>query len=126
MTILIRFEVTPTKGRPEQLVGHAQFLNTGNVPVSFIPVQLESPSLALEIVNSQGDPVPLPPPPVPDPLSPPIDLAPTESYLADYPGFLPSWTPPGEYRVRARFRGDPDPPVSGAVASDWTALTVIA
>lgn len=67
MTIHIQFEVTPTTGRPEELVGHAHFLNQGDAPVSFIPVQLKSASLALEMVDREGHPVLLPPPPVPDP-----------------------------------------------------------
>ena len=123
MTIHVQFDVTPTRGRPEELIGHARFLNRGDTPVSFIPIQLDSASLALEIVDSGGDPVPLPPPPVPDPSTPTAELAPNESYQTDYPGFLPAWSPPGEYRVRVRLTGIQS---DGGPASDWIPLTVIA
>lgn len=126
MTIHIQFEVTPTKGRPEQLVGHAHFLNQGDAPVSFIPVQLKSASLALEIVDREGHPVLLPPPPVPDPSAPTVNLAPNESYLVDYPHFLPSWTQPGEYRLQAQLTGVAGPDPDTASASDWMAVTVTA
>ena len=41
-------------------------------PVSVIPIQPESASLALEIVDQEHQ-MPLPPPPVPDPSSPVIE-----------------------------------------------------
>ncbi len=120
MTIHIRFEVTPTEGRAEALAGRAEFFNGGDAPVSFLPMQVESASLALEIVDDSGSPVPLPPPPVPDPAAVPVDLAPGHTYEVTYPGVLPAWTEPGRYRARARLAADE------AAVSEWVDLTLVA
>jgi hypothetical protein len=114
VTIEIRFEVTPAEGRADEFVGRAEFTNTGDVAVAVMAMQLESASLALEIDDAEGNPVPLPPPPVPDPSARPVELAPGEARQVTYPGFLPVWTEPGRYRVRARLVGE-EPAVSASV-----------
>lgn len=124
MTVHINFDVSATEGCPEALAGHAQFVNDGDVSVTFLPMQVESPSLAMEILDSKGCPVRLPPPPIPDPSARPIELAPGAIHQVDYPSFLPSWTEPGQYRVRARFVVAGQEP-GAAVLSDWIDITVL-
>jgi hypothetical protein len=119
MTVHIRFEVEPAEGPSEDLRGRAKFVNEGATPVAFLPMQFESASLALEIVDDNGDSVPLPPPPVPDPTARPLELDPGQTYEVAYPGFLPDWIEPGHYRVRARFAGR-EPAVS-----EWFDVTVV-
>jgi hypothetical protein len=123
MTVHVTFEVSPAKGRPELLVGRARFVNAGEETISFLPTQVESPSLALEIVDSQGRLVSLPPPPIPDPSARPFKLAPGASYEATYAGLLPSWTEAGRYRGRARLAGATGQ--GGAAHSDWSDITVV-
>lgn len=118
MTVEVRFEVAPPEGRPEELVGRARFTNVGDGPVAVMSMQLESSSLALEIVDDGGDSVPLPPPPVPDPTAEPVQLAPGQEREFTYAGFLPPWTEPGRYRVRARLAGHE------ASASEWVQVAV--
>ena len=118
MVVRICFEMTPPKGRAESIRGRAKFQNEGEAPVALYPMLVESPSLALEIVDVEGRPVPLPPPPVPDPSAQPVELAPGESYDVEYPGVFPAWTKPGRYRVRARLIGKAE--------SEWVELTVVA
>jgi hypothetical protein len=120
----IRFEVTPNEGVHQELAGRAQFINTGEATIAFLPIHVESPSLALEIEDGRGDPVLLPPPPVPDPSAQPFELAPGASYEATYLGFLPPWTQPGPYRVRARLVGVIGR--GGVAESDWSEITVLA
>lgn len=64
---------------------------------------LSSPSLALELADERGEPVYLPPPPVPPAEVPLAPLAPGEWITVDFAGFLPAWTPPGRYRARFRY-----------------------
>ena len=116
----LTFEVSPAAGRPEELTGRAVFVNEGDEEVLVMAMQLESPSLALEVVDEAGAPVPLPPPPVPDPAAEQVSIGPGDAYDVTYPGFLPTWTEPGRYRVRARV-------VDGDTAvSDWVEVTVCA
>lgn len=56
----LTFEASPAAGRPEELTGRAVFVNEGDEEVSVMAMQLESPSLALEVVDEAGAPVPLP------------------------------------------------------------------
>jgi hypothetical protein len=114
----IAFEVRPTVGRPEELVGRAAFVRVGDAPLRVPRMQLESASLALQIIDGDGRPVPLPPPPIPDPAAAPVELGPGDSYDVEYRGFLPSWIAPGSYRVRARLAGD-EP-----ATSQWVDVTV--
>lgn len=118
MPVHIRFDVSPTEGLPEVIVGHATFVNQGDGPIAVLPIQMDSASLALEIRDGGGDPVGLPPPPVPNPEARPIELTPGAVYEVEYPGFMPQWTEPGRYQARARL-------VGADAHSDWVGLVVI-
>lgn len=119
MPVHIRFDVSPTEGLPEAMVGQAIFVNQGDGPIAVLPIQMDSASLALEIRDDAGNPVGLPPPPVPDPEARHMELAPGAAYEVDYPGFMPQWTAPGRYRARARL-------VGADAHSDWIELVVVA
>ena len=67
-------------------MAHGAMINTGS---SAVLVPLGSPSLALQIVDADGAPVPLPPPSVPRADWPVATLAPGEHYSVEYPAFLP-------------------------------------
>ncbi len=115
VAVAIEFHVTPAVGRPGEIIGRASFANRGRQGVELMSLLVESPSLALEVVADSGEPVPLPPPPVPDPAALPAVLRPGQVLDAEYPGFLPAWTPPGSYRVRARLHD---------ARSQWVGVTV--
>ncbi len=121
MTVHISFDVAPAAGRPEVLVGHARFVNDGPGAISFLPMQAESPSLALKVEDSEGRPVPLPPPPVPDPSAQRFELASGDSYETTYSGFLPAWTEPGSYRVQVRLVSEPQ---DRTAISHWVDVVV--
>jgi hypothetical protein len=92
--------------------------NTGAGPVRINLAPLSSPSLALEIIDADGAPVLLPPPPVP-PAQPPIETVSAGAHLvADFPAFLPAWTEPGRYRIRCRYVAGPD----AIIVSDWASF----
>jgi hypothetical protein len=118
MVLRLTLEVSPAEGRPEQLTGRAVFVNEGDEEVPVMAMQLESPPLALEIVDEAGAPVPLPPPPVPDPTAEPVSIGPGDAYDATYPGFFPAWTAAGRYRVRARVIG------AETAVSEWVDVTL--
>ena len=120
MAMEIQLEVTPARGTPEELVGRARFINTGEAPIAVASIQLESAPLALAIIDQDGNPVPLPPPPVPDAGAAPVELAPGQAHEVAYAGFVPAWTEPGRYRIRANITGH-EP-----AASDWVEVTVTA
>lgn len=85
------------------------------------PAPLSSPSLALELADSGGRPVPLPPPPVPGgSREPPVSLDPGVEYRVEFPVFVPGWFEPGEYRVRLRYVAGGEPPVY----SDWAEFSL--
>lgn len=114
----VEFAVDPTVGRADEITGRATFSNASDEPADVPPMRLDSASLALEVVDATGTAVPPPPPPLPDPLIPPHVLTAGGSYAVTYPGFLPSWTEPGHYRVRARPVG------ADGHGSDWVDVTV--
>ncbi len=95
--------------------------NETDAPVAFQQVQLESPSLAYEVVDAGGRAVPLPPPPVPDPGAEPVVVRPGGTWTTVHPSILPDWTEPGHYRVRARVFLAAHPE---AIHSDWSDLEI--
>lgn len=114
--------------RRDELIASGGLQNRGSEPVEVDVVPLGSPSLALEIVDAAGDPVLLPPPPVPGGEVHRATLATHELWPVEFPGFLPSWTPPGAYRARLRYVGrvakqnNPDRTIE--VVSDWADFVV--
>ena len=85
------------------LVARCALGNDGDEATMVNLAPLSSPSLALELADEHGEPVYLPPPPVPPADVPLASLAPGEWITVDFPGFLPAWTPPGRYRARFRY-----------------------
>ena len=121
MPLVAELDVQPaTAAAAEQFRAVCTIANTGERGEELNLSALSSPSLALEIRTAGGEPVHLPPPPVPpaSPLTAP--LRPGEEHRADFPGFLPSWTEPGAYEARCRY-------VSGStvVHSPWVAFTLV-
>lgn len=113
--------VEPTHAqRPEDVRAQARLVNEGERPVDLDPAPLSSPSLALELADSRGERVPMPPPPVPGAPQPAITLEPGDEHRVDFPAFVPGWTEPGEYRVRLRYVAGREEPVY----SDWAAFSV--
>lgn len=112
-------EVTPPGvGAPEEASARCQLVNDGDEPVVVNLAPLSSPSLALAITDGQGEPVLLPPPPVP-PAEPAVaTLAPGAAHSVEFRGFLPSWTPPGRYQVRFRY-------VPGRGNGRWSEETLV-
>jgi len=95
-----------------QLVARCALGNDGDEATTVNLAPLSSPSLALELADERGEPVHLPPPPVPSEDVPLKPLAPGERITVDFAGFLPAWTPPGRYRARFRY-------IPGASAGRW-------
>lgn len=99
----------------ERFVAFCTLTNTGDRDEEINVAAMSSPSLALEIRAVDGEPVLQPPPSVPR-AQPPIErLAPGERYEAEFRGFLPSWTPPGDYEARCRYVAG----ATEAIRSDW-------
>lgn len=95
--------------------------NGSSESIAFTRMQLESPSLAFEVFDVDGRPVPLLPPPAPDPAAVPVVLEPGESWQVDHVGVVPDHAVPGRYRVRARvfLRGGAEP-----LYSEWYAISI--
>jgi hypothetical protein len=102
--------------------------NDGVIEVKLNLSPLAGPSLALQILDAQGSPVLLPPPPVPGGEPSWAVLAPGESGRFRFAGFVPGWTAPDRYRVRLRYVYRPpsaQPPVwTGELVSDWADFEV--
>ena len=123
-------EVHPPAGRPDELVAEATLENDESTELRVNLSPLAAPSLALQLVDRQGAPVLLPPPPVPGGEPSWATLAPGESRRVRFPGFVPSWTIAGRYRVRFRYVHQPPAPRpgdwTGELFSDWADLQVVA
>jgi hypothetical protein len=113
--------VEPAFGRAEELTARGALLNTSADPLEINLDALSSPSLALEIVDAEGSPVLLPPPPVPQATPSRAELAPGGRHTVEYRGFVPHWTPSGSYRTRLRY-------VDGhrRIFADWVDFTLSA
>jgi hypothetical protein len=114
--------------RREEFLAIATLTNQGDEALLLNQALLGSSSLALEIVDAGGAPVLLPPPPVPGGPAPKVRLAPGQQRTAEYPNFLPQWTPAGAYRVRLRYLDRHAAPEPGAwtelLWSEWVEFTV--
>jgi hypothetical protein len=123
MALVAHLSIEPSEAdATERFVAVCRLTNAGDEGVSNNVAPLSSPSLALEIQDTSGSPVQLPPPPVP-PAEPPIErLEAGQGKAAEFAGFLPSWTEPGTYRARCRYAAGPGEPV----VSDWVEFTLTA
>jgi hypothetical protein len=111
--------------RREELLARGTLRNRGDEPVEVDLAPLDSPSLALEIVDEGGAPLRLPPPPVPGAEVRRATLAAGEAAAFEFPAFLPAWTPAGAYRVRLRYLGVVGAPGRTVeVVSDWADFVV--
>jgi hypothetical protein len=116
-----RLTVIPRKTHQrEDIVARVALVNVGEKPVTLNLTPLSAPSLALEIVDSAGSPLHLPPPPVPSGETQSTKVFPGHSYTLEYPGFVPQWTAEGTYQVRLRYLYQPEV----AASDEWTGQLV--
>ena len=125
-----RLTVRPGEARRrEEFIAEGALVNVGDEGLVLNLAPLGAPSLALEIVDSAGSPVHLPPPPVPGAEVPRAEIMPGRSYTMKYPGFVPQWTPPGIYRARLRYTYRPASPAprewTGLVVSEWVEFSIL-
>lgn len=121
MSLTASLTIEPSEAdAPEAFVARCRLVNQGYQVIGINRAALSSPSLALEIKDAAGEPVLLPPPPVPS-QSPPIEpLEAAEETTAKFAGFLPSWNEPGTYRARCRYAAGPGEPIHSA----WVEFTL--
>jgi hypothetical protein len=121
MSLTATLTIEPSEAdAPEAFVARCRLVNQGDQVVGINRAALSSPSLALEITDATGEPVLLPPPPVPS-ASPPIEpLEAAAEITAEFAGFLPSWTEPGTYRGRCRYVAGSCEPIHSA----WAEFTL--
>lgn len=112
----------------EEFVAFVFLVNNGDDALIVNLGPLASPSLALELVDTKGNPAYLPPPPVPGLAATRITLAPGQQHVLEYRGFVPQWFAPGSYRVRLRYTNRPLTPEpkewTGQLFSDWFEFTI--
>ena len=117
MQLHLEFAVT-TLGtlatRAEDTVAEGVLVNMADEPVEVDLVELTSPSLALEIVRDNGEPVRMPPPPTPG-RPDVIVIAPGERRSVLFRAFVSTSAPSGLYRVRLRYRD---------ARSEWVELEI--
>ena len=100
--------------RAEDTAAEGVLVNTGPEPVEVDLVELTSPSLALEVVDDQGRPVLMLPPPTPG-RPEMVVVAPGGRRAIPFRAFVPPSAPPGRYRVRLRY---------GDARSGWVDLKI--
>jgi hypothetical protein len=88
--------------RAEHTAAEGVLVNTGSEPMEVDLVELTSPSLALEVVDDTGRPVPMPPPPTPG-RPEMVVVTPGGRRSVPFRAFVPASAPPGRYRVRFRY-----------------------
>lgn len=121
MPVVIELDAAGVAAGARQASGRLVVRNLTDEPITFQAMQLESPSLAYEVVDTAGRPVPLPPPPVPDPDAAPVVVDARGAFATEHSAILPEWTEPGRYQVRARvfLVG-----VSEPIYSDWSDIAI--
>jgi hypothetical protein len=115
--LLLELTLTTTAAgalRAEDTAAEGVLANTGTEPVEVDLVELTSPSLALEMVDDEGRPVLMPPPPTPG-RPDMVTVAPGGRRSVSFRAFVPPSAPPGRYRVRFRY---------GEARSGWVDLDV--
>lgn len=112
---------------PGDLVIEATFTNANSEPAMLNLSQASHPSLVLEVQDSRGKELHLPPPSAPDEkeLGPGEQIAPGQSVTIRYAGFLDRSAEPGSYRVRY---ASPYPALGGTqndpLHSEWLEFSV--
>jgi hypothetical protein len=120
MSLRVELTIEPRAASvPEAFTAVCAVVNAGDIGEEINLAALSSPSLALELRTADGEPVYLPPPPVPSGEPPFARLAPGDRHEASFEGFLPGWTEPGSYEARCRYRSR-----SVAIDSPWVPFTV--
>ena len=121
MPVVVELDVAGVAAGARQASGRLILRNVTDQPIAFQAMQLESPSLAYEVVDTAGRPVPLLPPPVPDPDAAPVVVDPQGDFATEHAAILPEWTEPGRYQIRARvfLVGLSEP-----IYSDWTDIAI--
>ena len=119
MTLAASLTIEPLESdATDRFVATCRLTNLGDEGVLINVSALSSPSLVLEIRDISGTPVLQPPPPIP-PSTPAIErLEPGQERLAQFAGFLPSWTEPGAYLARCRYASGRDE----QVVSPWVSF----
>jgi hypothetical protein len=112
---------------PGEFSVEATISNEGPEPVVLNLTQASYPSLMLEVENSRGQRIPMPPPPVPDEkaMGSGETIAPEQSVKIRYAGFLDRSLAAGKYRLRyfsyyPALGGSKEEPLQ----SDWLDFTV--
>jgi hypothetical protein len=120
MTLRLELTIEPRIARvPEAFGAACAVVNEGESAAEINLAALSSPSLALELRTADGQPVYLPPPPVPSGEPPVEQLGPGERHEASFAGFLPGWTEAGAYEARCRYRSR-----SEEAYSQWVPFTL--
>jgi len=120
MTLRVELSIEPrTAHTPEAFRAVCAVVNDGDRVREINLDALSSPSLVLELRTGDGEPVFLPPPPVPSGEPAIGRLAPGVRHVASFDGFLPGWTEAGRYEARGRYRSG-----SEAVESGWVPFTL--
>jgi len=78
-------------------------VNTSGASIAIDWIELASPSLALELVDDDGTPVQMLPPPTPG-RPEAVVLQPGERRWVRFTGFVPTSARTGRYRVRWHYR----------------------
>ena len=112
---------------PSEFSVEATISNEGPEPAALNLTQASYSSLVLEVENSRGQRVPMPPPPVPDEkaMGPGETIVPDKSVHVRYAGFLDRSLAAGKYRLRyfsyyPALGGSKEEPLQ----SDWLDFTV--
>lgn len=105
MTLRVELSIEPsTASAAETFTAVCAVVNAGDTAEEINLAALSSPSLVLELRTGDGQPVFMPPPPVPSGEPAVRLLAPWERHVASFEGFLPGWMEAGRYEARGRYR----------------------
>lgn len=117
MQLRLELSLTPAVTeavRAEDASAEGVLVNAGAEPVEVDLVELASPSLAIELVDDRGRPVPMLPPPTPG-RPEMVVVAPGGRHSVPFRAFVPPSALPGRYRARLRYRD---------ARSNWIHLTI--
>jgi hypothetical protein len=128
MGVTARADAPATMEHPAMWDLEVDIVNDGEEPLR-LSLALMTGSVAVEIEDERGAPVPLGPPPTPpdDLAADLVMLAPGESVRLSFHGdeLLPDRPPPGRYRARfAAQAPEVDGAWSGRVESPWVRFEV--
>jgi hypothetical protein len=113
----LTLRISTIEGEPRAaaaVMAEGALINTGPQPITVDLVEIGSASLALEIVDDGGSPVPMPPPPTPG-RSELAVVEPGARRTVVFRSFVPPGARAGRYRARLRYRD---------ARSPWVAFVV--